>query len=174
MGLPDLIYSIGNFGRDIRLNLTSVLSEEGAPGLSRAQIWGTALACAYATKARSLIEAIEAASAEHLNEAVRDSAKSAATIMAMNNVYYRFTHLMEDKVFTTMPARLRMSVIGKPGIEKTDFELMCLAVSALSGCGACMNAHVREARKAGVSDEGSQSAVRIASVLNAAAQAVSI
>ncbi|HLE01812.1 MAG TPA: carboxymuconolactone decarboxylase family protein, partial [Bdellovibrionota bacterium] len=100
-----------------------------------------------------------------------EAAKAASTIMAMNNVYYRFTHLVEDREFANMPARLRMNIMSSPGIPKVDFELMCLAISAISGCGACMNSHVDQARKGGLSTEGIQSAVRIASVLNAASQA---
>ena len=65
-----------------------------------------------------------------------ESAKAAATIMAMNNVYYRAVHLAENVDLSSMPARLRMNVIGKPGIPKIDFELACLAVSAMTGCGA--------------------------------------
>jgi alkyl hydroperoxide reductase subunit D len=172
MKINELADSFKDYARDIKLNLSSVLAEEGAPGLSPAQIWGVALACAYATKEESLWRAIEASGslgAEH-----GEAAKAAATIMAMNNVYYRFLHLVEDREFSKMPARLRMNVIGKPGVDKKDFELMCLAVSAMAGCGSCINSHIHEVTRAGVSAEGAQSAVRIASVINAAALATTI
>lgn len=170
--MEQLRSAIPDFGRDIRLNLESVLTEEGAPGLSHAQIWGTALAVAYSLGHPNIVRALE----EHaiLPLETVEAAKSAATIMGMNNVYYRFLHLAEDKEFAKLPAKLRMNVIGKPGIPKVDFELMSLAVSALSGCGMCINAHVAELRKAGISNEGIQSCVRIASVLNAAKQALLI
>jgi lipoyl-dependent peroxiredoxin subunit D len=103
-----------------------------------------------------------------------EASKAAATIMAMNNVYYRSLHLMEDAEISKLPARLRMSVIGKPGIPKVDFELMCFAVSALAGCGQCLTAHLQELRKAGISHEGAQSALRIAATLNAADRAMKI
>jgi alkyl hydroperoxide reductase subunit D len=64
-----------------------------------------------------------------------------------------------------------MNVIGNPGIAKVDFELYCLAVSAINGCGMCMEAHVHEVEKAGTSKLGVQSAIRIASVINSLAQA---
>jgi len=102
------------------------------------------------------------------------AAKAAATIMAMNNIYYRFNHLVSDKDFAKMGARLRMNVIGSPGIPKVDFELMSLAVSAINGCGMCMDAHVHEVIKAGISKTGVQSAVRIAAVINALVQAAAI
>ncbi len=59
--------------------------------------------------------------------------------MGMNNVYYRFLHLVEDDEYAKLPARLRMNVIGSPGIDKADFELISLAVSAVNGCGKCVD-----------------------------------
>jgi alkyl hydroperoxide reductase subunit D len=100
------------------------------------------------------------------------ASKSAASIMAMNNVYYRFIHLAADDEIKKMPANLRMQIIANPGVPKVDFELMCLAVSAINGCGMCMEAHVHEVVKGGLSKQGAQSAVRIAAVISAAAQAV--
>ena len=162
-----------DFARDIRLNLEMVLTPEGAPGLTQAQIVGTALACAYAVEQKDLAETIEKEFEKDAVPEVIHAAKGAATLMAMNNVYYRFLHLSDEKEFSKLPARLRMNFIGKPGIPKADFELMSLAVSAISGCGMCINSHVQELKKAGLSAEGIQSAVRIASVVNAAKRALS-
>lgn len=172
MNLQTLSEKIGDFGKDIRLNLQSVSTAEGAPGLTAEQRVGIALATAYALGHQGLIDAV-------INEyspsaTVIEASKSAATIMAMNNIYYRFLHLTDDKEFSTMPAKLRMNIIGKPPVAKVDFELMSLAVSAISGCGKCINAHIHEVKKAGISNEGIQSAVRIASVMNAAKTALSI
>lgn len=64
-----------------------------------------------------------------------------------------------------------MNVIGSPGIDKADFEMMSLAISAINGCGMCMDAHVHEITKVGISKQGVQSCIRIAAVINAAAQA---
>lgn len=161
----------GDTAKDIRLNLSSVLSTDGAPDLTAAQICGIALASAYATKSAPVIEAVKADAGEALPEAERLAAKAAATIMAMNNVYYRFAHLVSDKDYGKLPAKLRMNVIGSPGIAKVDFELYSLAVSTINGCGMCMDAHVNEVTKAGITKTGVQSAIRIASVINAAAQA---
>lgn len=173
MSLNQIIDKIPDYGKDIRLNLETVLTTAGAPGLTENQIAGVALACAYAVLDKELSHNIEAHFST-VDPTVVTAAKSAATIMGMNNIYYRFLHLSEDKEFSKMPAKLRMNVIGRPGIDKVDFELMSLAVSAISGCGMCINSHVAEVKKAGVSNEGIQSAVRIASVINAAKTAVSI
>src|SRR3546814_9534653 len=89
--------------------------------------------------------------------------------MAMNNVYYRFVHIAANKEYGKLPARLRMNVIGKPGVEKVDFELWSLAVSAINGCGMCIDAHEHELRKGGLPTEAIQAAVRIASVVHAVA-----
>jgi alkyl hydroperoxide reductase subunit D len=161
--------SLGDFARDTKVNLGTILTEEGAPGLTLRQIQGTALASAYATGSIALREALEAEFASSLPAEDKLAAKSAASIMAMNNIYYRFTHLVEDEELAKLPARLRMQVIGKPGIDKATFELYCMAISAINGCGMCMKSHAHELKKAGMSAEGIQSGARIAAVIHAAA-----
>lgn len=174
MTLNELRDLIPDYGRDIRLNLETVLNVEGAPGLSATQLWGSALACAYSLASKELIAVVIAEAKEHLDPATQEASRSAATIMAMNNVYYRSTHLLGDEELKKMPARLRMNVIGKPGIPKLDFELMSFAVSALAGCGQCLTAHLHEIRKAGMATEGVHSVLRVASVLRAADQVLRI
>jgi alkyl hydroperoxide reductase subunit D len=174
MTLAEIKELIPDYGRDTRLNLESVLSQEGSPGLTPRQIWGTALACAYALKSTELTRMVLTEGAEQLDDSVRTAARGAATIMAMNNVYYRSMHLMEDAELKALPARLRMNIIGKPGIPKEEFELMSFAVSALAGCGQCLTAHLNELRKAAIPNEGIQAGLKIASVLNAANQAIAI
>lgn len=173
MSIAIIISSLPDYARDIRLNLESVLTPEGAPGLTREQIGAVALACAYSAGNKNLSSAVEA-EFTGVGPETLEAAKAAATIMGMNNVYYRFVHLADDAEIAKMPARLRMNVIGKPGIAKVDFELMCLAVSALAGCGMCITSHMKELRSSGLSDEAIQSAVRIASVIQAAKQALAI
>ena len=89
--------------------------------------------------------------------------------MGMNNIYYRFLHLVEDGEYQTMPARLRMNVIANHGIDKIDFELISLAVSAVNGCGLCVTSHEKKLRSHDVSREAIQSAVRIAATVHAVA-----
>ncbi len=162
--------ALPDYARDLKLNLASVLSVAGAPGLSEPQIWAVALATAAASRNRRLSDAIETLAAEHLDGAYRQAAHAAAAIMGMNNVYYRFLHLVEDAEYATLPARLRMSVIGSPGIPKVDFELLSLAVSAVNGCGSCVAAHERQVRQQGMSREAVHSAVRIAATVHAVAR----
>jgi alkyl hydroperoxide reductase subunit D len=168
-----ITFELPDYAKDIRLNLGSVLNEAGSD-LNRKQIDSIALAAACATRHRGMIDAVLEHAAENLSAEEINAAKAAATIMAMNNVYYRFMHSMTDQSYSAMPAKLRMNVMANPGTDKIAFELSSLAVSAINGCGMCMNAHAGQLEKAGVSKLGIQSAVRIASVINAAALASQI
>jgi len=172
MTLDQLKEKLPVYARDIKLNLGNVLAEENSPDLNGKQIAGIALASTYATKNADLIAAIEDFSLHILSEAEKDAAKGAAIIMAMNNVYYRFTHLVENAEIAKLPARLRMNIIANPGVAKADFELFSIAVSAINGCGKCMQAHLHELLQNGVTIAGVHSTIRIASVINATAQAL--
>ncbi|HEU4654459.1 MAG TPA: carboxymuconolactone decarboxylase family protein [Steroidobacteraceae bacterium] len=158
-----------DYARDLKLNLGSVLAPTGAPGLNEKQIAMIALATAIAARNVELTQGIEAWATPQLDEQSINAARAAAAIMGMNNIYYRFLHLVEDREYQTMPARLRMNVIGNPGIDKLDFELLSLAVSAVNGCGMCVSSHEKKLREGAVSREAIQSAVRIASVVHAVA-----
>ena len=166
MSLETIKNRLPDYAKDLKLNLSSLLSD-GV--LTEQQRWGTLLATALAARNQELIAAVTADAAQHLSPAALSAAKAAASIMAMNNIYYRFTHLTSDPDYATMPARLRMNVIANPGVDKADFELWSLAVSAINGCGKCIDAHDQVLRKAGVSREAIQQAVRIASVIHAVA-----
>jgi alkyl hydroperoxide reductase subunit D len=170
MTLDDIRDSLPDYARDLKLNLGTVLTPAGAPGLSERQIWAVALASAAASRNSAFSREIEALSLAHLDAAHVQAAHAAAAIMGMNNVYYRFLHLVEDEEYKQLPARLRMNVIGNPGIDKLDFELLSLAVSAINGCGTCVVAHERLLRKHGTSREAIQSAVRIAATVHAVAR----
>jgi alkyl hydroperoxide reductase subunit D len=167
--LEELRAALPDFARDLRLNLGSVLTPEGAPGLTEPQIWAVALASAIAARNPAFTRALEAQARAHLDEAHLTAARTAAAIMGMNNVYYRFLHLVEDPEYQRLPARLRMTALGSPGIERRDFELLALAVSAVNGCGLCISSHERKLREQGMEREAIQSAVRIASVVHAVA-----
>ena len=174
MGIAAIKERLPDFAKDIRLNITTVLTAEGCPGLTLKQVSGVALACAWASKNDDLCREILDEVGSKLEAADLEATKSAATIMGMNNVYYRFVHLVEDPDYATMRANLRMAVIGRPGVDKIDFELYCLAVSAINACGACVKSHAKTVVDAGLTKESVQSAVRIASVIQAAAQAMRI
>jgi lipoyl-dependent peroxiredoxin subunit D len=168
-GLDKIRDSIPDYARDLKLNLGSVLSTAGAPGLNERQVWAVALASAIASRNPAFTQALEAIAAGYLDAAHLQAARAAAAIMGMNNIYYRFVHLVEDAEYQTLPARLRMNVIANPGIDKLDFELLSLAVSAVNGCGLCVSSHEKKLRQSGYSREMIQSAVRIAATVHAVA-----
>jgi alkyl hydroperoxide reductase subunit D len=169
MTLAELRASLPDYAKDLRLNLDSVLSEAGAPGLTQKQIAVIALASAIASRYAPLTEAIAAESAKHASAEELNGARAAAAIMGMNNIYYRFLHLVGDEEYGTLRAGLRMNVMAAPGGEKIDFELASLAVSAINGCGKCLESHEKTLRKHGLSAQPIQGAVRIASVIHAVA-----
>ena len=155
--------------KDIRLNLQTVLQ----PGtLSAAQRWGVAIASAIATRNTAVRDAVIADAGADIDNSVLDDAVAAASLMAMNNVYYRFRHFMGDSKYGQKPARLRMNRIVKPLGSKADFELFCLAVSAINGCEECVRSHEKAVIEGGLSDEHVHDAVRIAATMQAAAVAL--
>ena len=155
------------YAKDISLNLGSLANETV---LNDQQKWGTFLASAHAIGVAPVVRTIEAAAAEHLSPEATGAAKSAAAIMGMNNIYYRSLHLMKNHEYTTIPARLRMNVLANPGVDKMDFELWCTAVSAVNGCGGCLDAHEGALRQHGVPATHVQAALRIAAVVHAASR----
>jgi alkyl hydroperoxide reductase subunit D len=162
--------SLPAYARDLQLNLGSVLTPAGAPGLSERQIWAVALASALASRNVAFSRDLGALAASHLDAAHVTAAHAAAAIMGMNNVYYRFLHLVGDAEYAQLPARLRMNILGNPGVGKLDFELLCLAVSAINGCGMCIESHEKQLRHHGLTREAVQSAVRIAATVHAVAR----
>lgn len=174
MNIEEIKNLVPDYAKDVRLNLSTVLKDTGSPGLNENQIAMLALATAYGARNAKLTEAIEEAAFEVLEDAEINASRAAASIMGMNNVYYRFLHLVENEEYAKLPAKLRMNIIGNPGIDKANFELLSLAVSAINGCGSCVASHERVVRKHGMTAETVQSAVRIAAVVHAAAVAIEI
>lgn len=169
MNISTIKSRIPDHAKDLRLNLGNIIDPDSSTALDAKQVFGTAVACAYAVRSPDLLAAVLDAAGDKLDQSEIEGAEAAAAIMGMNNVYYRFTHMVSDDDYARLPARLRMNVIGNPGIDKVNFELYSLAVSAINGCGMCIDSHEKTLRKADVAREGIQDAVRIASVINAVA-----
>jgi alkyl hydroperoxide reductase subunit D len=163
--------AIPDTARDIKLNLQSVLQ----PGpLTAAQRWGVAIASAVATRNVRLRDALIEDARREVTAEVIDDALAAAALMAMNNVYYRFRHMIGKESYSQMPARLRMQRIARPASNKTDFELFCLAVSAINACEMCIRSHEDVVIKGGLSEDQVHDAIRIAATINAAAVAIEL
>jgi alkyl hydroperoxide reductase subunit D len=169
MSIASLQGQLPGFAKDVRMNLGSMAEDDA---LTPQQKYGLMVACGHATRNLAVARALEAEAADKLSAEALDAARGAATMMAMNNVYYRFLHLASNPEYRTMPARLRMSLIGKPGVDKLDFELWCLAVSAINGCGMCIDAHEKVLRDGGLPPSAIQTAVRFAAIIQSAALAL--
>ena len=166
MSLKPFADALPDYAKDIRLNLGSILSDQT---LGDQRKYGLLLTCAHGSGYKPLVEAAEAEAAPKLSPEAANAARAAAAVMAMNNVYYRFVHLASNKEYATLPAKLRMNVLAAPGIDKADFELFSLAVSAMNGCGMCIDSHEKVLKGHGVQSEIIQFAARIGAVMKAAA-----
>ena len=166
MSVEALSERIPAYAKDLRLNLQSVLRQTE---LTEQQLWGTAVTSAIVARNPDTLAAVLDEARSHLSAQALDAARSAAAIMGMNNVYYRFLHLTSNEKYSTIPARLRMNVIRIHGVDQADFELWCVAVSAINNCQACVASHEKVVREKGLSEEVILAAIRIASVVHAVA-----
>lgn len=168
LSLEALRAELPEAAKDTRLNLQSVL--EGG-SLSPEQRWLVAVSCGYAARNERLKDTLvtEASKALATPEPVLEDAKAAASLMGMNNVYYRFRHMVGKESYSTKRPNLRMNRLAQVQTNKVDFELACLAVSAINGCEMCVRSHEKVVIDGGLTEDQVHDAVRIASVVNAAA-----
>ena len=124
MQLEQLLETVPEYARDLKLNMSSVLKQSE---LTPQQTWGTAVSCAMACRNPQLIEAVIEEAAKHLDETAMFAAKGAAAVMGMNNVFFRFRHLSSNEKYAEMPARLRMRpvrALKKPTIVSTRSQVL--------------------------------------------------
>lgn len=156
--------------RDIKINLGNVLQPAT---LNAAQTWGVAIATAYTARNEELTKALLVdAKTAGIEDEVLEDAKAAAILMGMNNVYYRFRHIIGKEEYEQKPARLRMMRLKQVATNQVDFELLCLAVSAVNNCQACVQSHEHVVLEGGLTTDHVHDAVRIASVIHATAVAL--
>ncbi len=166
MTVDQLLETVPAYAKDLKLNLQTLLKQAE---LTEQQTWGTVTACAMAARSAKLTGVLLAEAEKHLSPEAFQAAKAAAAIMGMNNVYYRFLHMVTGEKYGTIPARLRMNVIRTHGIAAADFELWCVAVSAINNCVACVASHERVVKEKGVTEETILASVRLAAVIQALA-----
>lgn len=164
MSIETIKNALPEYAKDIRLNLSSLVNEDT---LTSQQLWGCLVACAMTGGNQTVITSVLSEAQQHLSSDALTAAKAASAIMAMNNVYYKFVGMSANAAYKTMPARLRMNIIASPGVDKGDFELWSLAVSAMNGCKFCVDAHEAQLQAHAIDANAVQTAVRIASVIAA-------
>jgi alkyl hydroperoxide reductase subunit D len=165
LALDDLMNGLPAYAKDLKLNFSSLVRQNTE--LTPQQLWGTVVASAIATRNADLTAATIAEAGSILTPVALDATKAAAAIMGMNNIYYRFHHLTDNAKYATLPARLRMNVLRGHNVDHNDFELWCLAVSAINACGKCVASHEGVLRGRGVTEELINAAIRVASVVHA-------
>lgn len=163
--------AIPEYARDLKVNLQTTLQ---TTSLSAAQRWGVAVAAAGAAGTVSLQGALIDEGRREVGGGVIEDALAAVALMGMNNVYYRFRHVIDKESYGQKPARLRMTRLGKPATTKLDFELYCLVVSAINGCETCMRAHEKVVVEAGLSEDAVHDAIRIAATVRGVAVALEL
>lgn len=169
MDLATLQSKIPDTAKDIRLNLGSI---ERSEALTPQQLWGAVLASALATRQADVIRWAGTEAKKRLEAPAFAAARTAAALMSMNNVFYRTRHLLQDAELDQVPARLRMQGMQTHGAPQPDFELWSVAVSAMNGCGMCLQSHVAKLKQHGVRPEAVNDVVRIGAILAAAAAVI--
>jgi alkyl hydroperoxide reductase subunit D len=165
MALEELVGGLPAYAKDMKLNYSSLVKQNTE--LTQQQLWGTVVVAAIASRSLELMAAAIADSATLLSAAALEAAKTAAAIMSMNNIYYRFHHLTTNPKYATLRSRLRMNGLRSHGIESIDFELWCTVVSAMNACDKCVDAHEHVLREKGATEELINAAIRVASVIHA-------
>ncbi len=166
MSITSLSDGLPGYAADLRANLYSLSADTH---LTDKQKWGAFLACAYATGERHLIAAFENEAQSRLTPDAIVAVKQAVAMMAMNTVYFGAIHLLHNHDYRAAPAELSMAALTSHGIDRVDFELWALAIAALSGSAASLNAHEAELHKRNVPMEAVLAVLRIAAVVRATA-----
>ena len=168
MSINSLLKRIPAYAQDIKLNLSAIFSNP-LPGLTKEQLFGIALAACYSLKHEHLLNNIRAEAKVYLEDNHFEAAKSAAIIMAMNNVYYAFIQAVKNEEIKKLPSSLHMAAINNSSIDQTDYEMYMLGVSIINRCDYCINVHTNKLLKKGIEVNAIHNIGRIISVLKAVA-----
>ena len=168
MSVDNLKDALPDYAKDLKLNLGSI---SRSTVLNEEQLWGTLLASAAATRNTQVLAEIGAEAADVLSSEAYQAALGAASIMGMNNVFYRGRGFLQHQYDDLRPG-LRMNIIANPGVDKANFELWSFAVSSINGCPDCLSAHEHTLREAGVSRETIFEALKVAATVAGVAQAI--
>ena len=171
MNITEIVNSFPEYAKDIKLNYSKVLNEEVLNGQ---QLYGIILISSFSTQLSDLKDAALEEVKGHLDETLMEDIYGAYSIMSMNAIYYRFTHLATEYNYSVMPANLRMQYLSRYKIDKSDFEMLCLAVAVIIGCGKCINAHEVVLRKNNITSLSIQTIARIASIINSIANIIRV
>lgn len=156
--------SIPDHSKDIKLNIDAVINRSG---LDLIDAHACALAAAIATGNGELAFEIQM-NGPLMGAEEREAAKTAASLMGQNNVWYPFVEMAGDEGMKGLPAGLRMNAYATHGgVSKKKFEMYSLAASIVGKCHFCVKAHYDTLKKEGMTTQELMSVGRIAAVINA-------
>lgn len=161
--LQTLATTDARYLKDLKINVTNAIE---ATSLSKKEAYLIGLSVAVNEKHEALQASLtRLATAEGATEKEIAETLSCASLMAANNVFYRFRHFVNKEYYTTTPAGIRMSIMANPVLGKEFFELLSLVVSALNGCEMCVTSHEEALLKHGTSQQRILEAVRLGAIL---------
>lgn len=154
--------TIPDYAKDTRLNFDTVIKRSS---LSVEEAEAVALSAAFATGNSKFWTWVHS-QIQDRKEA--DAALTAASLMAMNNVWYPYVEMADDENLKGLPVQLRMNAIASHGgTTKARFEAYSLAASIVGKCHFCVKAHYETLKKEGYTTEQLRDIGRIASVITA-------
>ncbi|NGP87007.1 carboxymuconolactone decarboxylase family protein [Fodinibius halophilus] len=161
--LDALVDGDSRYIKDLRVNLKKTLQSDH---LSEKETALIALAIAVNEKNEPLKKYFRSLSGElEATEEEIGDAVACASLLAANNVLYRFRHFVDKEEYNNQSAGIKMNIMAKPKLEKEFFELISLAVSAANGCELCVQSHEQSLLKLDSNEERIFDAIRLASVI---------
>jgi len=121
MNIKELINTFPDYAKDVKLNYSKILNEDI---LNKRQLYGVILISSFTTQLNSLKDAALEETKEFIDGELMEDVYGAYSIMSMNAIYYRFTHLSSENDYFTMPANLRMQYLSKFK-NPPFFDLIC-------------------------------------------------
>ena len=165
--MENILNNLPEYAKDTKLNYSAIVNNHSL--LNDTRFYGLLLVSAITSRNKVITDAITELVKQHLDEKTINGAKASASIMAMNNIYYRFTDLSDNEEYIKMPAGLRMNVMRDPGVDKVDFELWSLGASVINGCSMCINSHEKQLLNAGITRDIIQFTAKVAAIIHALA-----
>jgi alkyl hydroperoxide reductase subunit D len=154
--------NIPDYAKDTRLNIDAVIKRSTLPAEEAEAV---ALAAAFATGNSKLWTWIQS---QISDQKEAEAAVTAASLMAMNNVWYPYVEMAEDANLSGLPAQLRMNAIATHGgTTRGRFEAYSLAASIVGKCHFCVKAHYDTLKKEGYTVEQLRDIGRVAAVITA-------
>ncbi len=161
--LESLSKADSRYIRDLKVNFKNTLTSEKLTEKETALI-GLSIAVNENNSVLTTYFVDLATSKEASESEVADTV-ACASLLASNNVLYRFRHYTGQEIYDQLPAKIKMNIMMNPSTGKELFELISLAVSAANGCERCVNAHEHSLKEMGTSEERIFDAIRLTSVL---------